>query len=101
MDHQDWEPKILYKRRARPKPKATPKPASSDVPKKKKKISRELRVAIMQARSALKMKQKDLARACNVPLTTIQSYENGTGTPQQSIIHKIERALRTKFPVYK
>ena len=47
----------------------------------------------MQARTAKKMSQKDLATRVGVKSDIIQSYENGKAIPNQQVIGKIEKAL--------
>jgi len=109
INNPDWAPKTLYKRGQKSRsntPKAKPKRETDadidpDTPKKKAKISKDLRDAIVRGRIAAKLKQKDLARLCNVPITTVQSYENGKARPNIGVVRKMERALRCKFPVYK
>jgi len=52
----------------------------------------------MQARTAKKMTQKDLATKINEKPQVIGEYENGKAIPNGQIIVKIERALGCKLP---
>jgi ribosome-binding protein aMBF1 (putative translation factor) len=61
-------------------------------------ISVELKTAMMQARVAAKMSQKDLAAKLCVPANVIHSYENGTAIPNNAFIAKVEKMLNTKLP---
>ncbi len=101
----DWEPKVLRKKSAQKTifRKSSPKKEkdSDEDPKKPNKISRQLCTEIQQARTKQKMKQKDLARLCNVPVQTIAQYENGKVCPPDNrLVHKMSRVLKTKFTVW-
>ena len=56
-------------------------------------VDKALSKKIMQARTAKKMSQKQLAQVCGVQANVIQTYENGKAVPNQQIITKIEKAL--------
>ena len=56
-------------------------------------VDKALSKKIMQARTAKKMSQKDLATRVGVKSDIIQSYENGKAIPNQQVIGKIEKAL--------
>jgi len=58
-----------------------------------KSVDKSLSKAIMQARLAKKMNQKQLATAINEKPQVIQEYESGKAIPNQQIIGKLERAL--------
>ena len=62
------------------------------------KVDKSLSKAIMQARTAKKLSQKDLATAINEKATTIQQYESGKAIPNPQIIGKLERKLGCKLP---
>mmetsp|Transcript_19647 Transcript_19647/g.27632 ORF Transcript_19647/g.27632 Transcript_19647/m.27632 type:complete len:174 (+) Transcript_19647:72-593(+) len=62
------------------------------------KVDKSLSKAIMQARTAKKMSQKDLATAINEKPQVIAEYENGKAIPNGQIIVKIERKLGCKLP---
>jgi putative transcription factor len=61
-------------------------------------VDKELSKAIMQARMAKKMTQKDLATAINAKPQLVAEYENGKAIPDGSVIAKLERQLGTKLP---
>ena len=65
---------------------------------KHQKVDKSLSKAIMQARMAKKMTQKDLATAINEKPQVIGEYENGKAIPNGAIIVKIERKLGCKLP---
>jgi len=54
--------------------------------------------AIMQARTAKKPTQKQLATSLNEKPQVIMEYESGKAIPNPQIISKIERALGVKLP---
>ena len=62
------------------------------------KVDKSLSKAIMQARMAKKMTQKDLATAINEKPQVVAEYENGKAIPNGQIIVKIERKLACKLP---
>ncbi len=62
------------------------------------KVDLSLSKSIMQARTAKKMTQKDLATAINEKPQVIAEYESGKAIPNPQIISKIERALGCKLP---
>jgi putative transcription factor len=61
-------------------------------------VDRSLSKAIMQARMAKKMTQKDLATAINEKPQIVAEYESGKAVPNPSIIGKLERGLGCKLP---
>ena len=52
----------------------------------------------MQARTAKKMTQKELATLINEKPQVVAEYESGKAVPNPQIISKIERKLGTKLP---
>ena len=62
------------------------------------KVDKSLSKAIMQARMAKKMTQKDLATAINEKPQVVGEYESGKAVPNPQIISKLERKLGTKLP---
>jgi putative transcription factor len=62
------------------------------------KVDKALSKAIMQARTAKKMTQKDLATAINEKPQIVAEYESGKAIPNPQIIAKLERSLGTKLP---
>jgi len=62
------------------------------------KVDKSLSKAIMQARTAKKMTQKELATAINEKPQVLASYETGKAIPNPQIISKIERKLGCKLP---
>ena len=61
-------------------------------------VDASLSKAIMQARMAKKMTQKDLGVAINEKQQIVADYEAGRGIPKQQIISKLERALNCRLP---
>ena len=62
------------------------------------KVDKSLSKAIMQARTAKKMTQKEVATAINEKPQVIADYESGKAIPNPQIISKLERKLGTKLP---
>ena len=62
------------------------------------KVDKSLSKAIMQARTAKKMTQKELATAINEKPQVVAEYESGKAVPNPQIIGKIERKLGCKLP---
>merc|ERR1719387_1847619 len=61
-------------------------------------VSKDLRLAITQARNAKGLTQKQLATQLNMQPQVINEYESGKAIPNNQIISKIERALGAKLP---
>mmetsp|Transcript_16908 Transcript_16908/g.41188 ORF Transcript_16908/g.41188 Transcript_16908/m.41188 type:complete len:110 (-) Transcript_16908:251-580(-) len=62
------------------------------------KVDKSLSKAIMQARMAKKMTQKDLATAINEKPQVVAQYESGKAVPNPQVISKLERKLGVKLP---
>ena len=62
------------------------------------KVDKSLSKAIMQARTAKKLTQKDLATAINEKPQVVAEYESGKAIPNPQIIVKLERKLGVKLP---
>lgn len=62
------------------------------------KVDKSLSKAIMQARTAKKLTQKELATAINEKPQIVAEYENGKAIPNGAIIVKLERKLGCKLP---
>lgn len=62
------------------------------------KVDKSLSKAIMQARMAKKMTQKELATAINEKPQVVGEYESGKAVPNPQIISKLERKLGCKLP---
>mmetsp|Transcript_13446 Transcript_13446/g.35011 ORF Transcript_13446/g.35011 Transcript_13446/m.35011 type:complete len:143 (-) Transcript_13446:195-623(-) len=65
---------------------------------KHNRVDLNLSKSIMQARTAKKMTQDQLAKALNIDKKIIVEYENGKAIPNGQVIAKIERALGAKLP---
>uniref|UniRef100_A0A7S2B4X5 HTH cro/C1-type domain-containing protein n=1 Tax=Florenciella parvula TaxID=236787 RepID=A0A7S2B4X5_9STRA len=61
-------------------------------------VDKSLSKAIMQARLAKKMNQKQLGTAINEKPQVIQQYEAGKAIPNPQVISKLERALGCRLP---
>lgn len=64
---------------------------------KPQRINPKIKERIVQARTANKMSQKDLAQRCQVQPTIIQQYENGKAKADVNVLRKMERALKVKL----
>lgn len=62
------------------------------------KVDKSLSKAIMQARTAKKLSQKELATAINEKPQVVAEYESGKAVPNPQIISKLERKLGVKLP---
>ena len=56
------------------------------------------KMALMKARQAKKLSQKDLASRISVKPIEIQMLEQGKSQPTHNIIRKLERTLNCKLP---
>eukprot|EP00466_Bigelowiella_natans_P019606 jgi/Bigna1/91777/estExt_fgenesh1_pg.C_1180031 len=65
---------------------------------KHRKITVEFKKALMKARQAKGLTQKQLANMIQVQQSVIQQYENGKAIPNGQVISKLARALGTRFP---
>ncbi len=61
---------------------------------KHNKITQELRTIIIQTRASQKLKQKDLAQRCNLPVQVINEIESGKAIYNHQHINKIKRVLK-------
>eukprot|EP00286_Rhodomonas_abbreviata_P027127 CAMPEP_0181303816 /NCGR_PEP_ID=MMETSP1101-20121128/8778_1 /TAXON_ID=46948 /ORGANISM="Rhodomonas abbreviata, Strain Caron Lab Isolate" /LENGTH=69 /DNA_ID=CAMNT_0023409451 /DNA_START=9 /DNA_END=218 /DNA_ORIENTATION=+ len=61
-------------------------------------VSRDLRIALAQARQAKNLTQKDLAARLMIPTKTIQEYESGKAIPNNALVARMERNLGCKLP---
>lgn len=98
MEHQDWTPVTLNKSHNSGK-KMTNKPkiTEEDDYKKPIPISAQNSKLIQAGRNLKKMTQKDLAKAINKDIGTIQLYESGKTTPDVKIMLNIEKVLGIKL----
>ncbi len=62
-----------------------------------KKVQPSVCQAIMQARAALGMKQKEFATKINEKEQTVHEYENGSAIPSPQVLAKMERVLGVKL----
>lgn len=62
------------------------------------KVDKSLSKAIMQARTAKKLTQKELGTAINEKPQVVAEYESGKAIPNPQIISKLEKALGCKLP---
>ena len=117
---QDWEPLVIRKKKQKTnfdkqnalrkgttevKTKNTNKNANDEMKKlendmenlKVETVNKSISKAIMDARTKLKIKQKDLATKINVQPQIIQQYENGKAKPEINILRKLEKVLKCKL----
>jgi ribosome-binding protein aMBF1 (putative translation factor) len=117
MEHQDWteivfRKKVTYKKPLLSDENIVPKYDTSRnrqnknvTPAKKieekieneeyivPKISHSMQIQIQQARHAKNWTQKQLAQACNIQMSIVRDYENGTVKPNRQDILKMNKAL--------
>lgn len=70
----------------------------SDTPLSDATVSKDLKIALQQARTAKGMTQKDLAQKLQMDAKTVNEYESGKAIPNNAVIAKMERALGAKLP---
>lgn len=116
MEHQDWT-EVVFKKKQTDKKSSTdenkvPKYEAGKnrqtkyvTPAKKieekiandeytaPKISYHLQLQIQQARQTKNWTQKQLAQVCNIQMSIIRDYENGTAYPNHQDILKMSKAL--------
>lgn len=101
--HQDWEPVVLKKHIQKKQQNNLPgsklmKNLSEDgeIPQLKK-MSKEQSNAIIAARNAKQLTQKDLANKLNFDISIIKDYESGNvNNFNKTIYNRIMRVLGTK-----
>ena len=123
MEHQDWNPVVFRSKKALPTKTVTRSEANHGTPVKTnhatapspdrqylskldreteelkhQKLSLETCKQISRARMAKRMSQADLARAMNLPLSTIHSYENGKAIPDKALLSRIYRTIDAYVP---
>lgn len=98
--HQDWKEVVLHKPTAKKENNrgSGPKPPQEGDEFKLPKVGQNLKIAIMQARTAKKMSQKELASLCGVGVDVIQKYESGKVVPTNNFVVKMERVLGVSLP---
>ena len=113
---QDWEPVVLRGKGAHVKEKkrrdgetetrdkfdgtkssAMRKLDDANEVVKPQRINPKIKERIVQARTANKMSQKDLAQRCQVLPTIVQQYENGKAKADVNVLRKMERDLKVKL----
>jgi len=58
----------------------------------------DLKKALILARNAKKMTQKELALQLGCDAKTVKEYESGKAIPNNGLVAKMERALGSKLP---
>ncbi len=118
MQHQDWDPVVIGKKKA-VKPKNAEQAAMSgamlflkkgapnkqsggtvidarrldDEDVKLPHVSTDLKLQISQARQSKGLTQKEFAASINERVTLVADYEAGRGIPDQKVLSKMSRAL--------
>lgn len=62
-----------------------------------KTVSRVMSNSIVAARNSIGWNRKQLAGAMSIPEKTVSDYETGKAIPNERIIRKLERVLRTSL----
>ena len=108
MSHQDWQT-ITFVGGGKPTTKK-PQPqrderalraAQLDAETEELKhatIGRDLKLALMQARAAKGLSQKDVASAMHLPVNVVNGYESGSLVPDNALIARFERTLGARLP---
>uniref|UniRef100_A0A6C0KDP6 HTH cro/C1-type domain-containing protein n=1 Tax=viral metagenome TaxID=1070528 RepID=A0A6C0KDP6_9ZZZZ len=103
LAHQDWKPQVVHKRPDRP-------PASAARPRGPSKQQRNLLSdepqrrppppppvdarALLRARQANGMTQKQLAQRLNVSAAAVQQWESGRAQPRGAQLAAVRKALK-------
>lgn len=106
MQHQDWNPVVIYGKTTKMKQNVSC--PHREITKAQKldqtelgtheKVSLSISKTIQQARIAKGFKtQKDLAVVVGVPVNVINSYESGKAIPDNAILQKLRRVLGVKL----
>lgn len=109
---QDWTPVALTVRAPPPartgRPQHAPQTTSTGMVAsrlendsetlKHASVPLSLQRAILSARTAKNVSQKQLAQQMSVPVATISEYERGACVPNNAFIAKLERQLGVKLP---
>lgn len=104
MNHQNWEQVVFRKNDT--KNKTTPnyeRSKTQQLDQETEKLNHEkvggsLGKTIQNARTANGYKtQKELANAINVDVKIISEYESGKAIPDNKILQKLRRVLKTKL----
>lgn len=100
MDHQDWNPIVINKPKAKSSAKHSAPP--EEIIRMKQiedenyvipKVSIALQHQIREARSKKGWTQKDLAARLNVKSSIINGYESGSVVPDHTTLQRLSRAL--------
>lgn len=107
LNNPDFEPRVLRKRTAAPPRSSTrssappPSTGDEDMPAKRANVSPALKAEIRAKRVEKGWKQGEFAKKLSVPVSVVQSYENGTVPPDQKLIQKMQKVLGCRFTVFK
>ena len=119
MEHQNWNYTVLSKNKKISSKKLSKNPSSQgnvEIIRKTSghgskmhkilekdeigvpKLGLDFKIAMLKARNAKGLTQKQLAHRIAVKETIVKSYESGKAVPQNHIIQKIEKVLGVKLP---
>eukprot|EP00290_Baffinella_frigidus_P008077 CAMPEP_0180136992 /NCGR_PEP_ID=MMETSP0986-20121125/11895_1 /TAXON_ID=697907 /ORGANISM="non described non described, Strain CCMP2293" /LENGTH=176 /DNA_ID=CAMNT_0022078265 /DNA_START=23 /DNA_END=553 /DNA_ORIENTATION=- len=79
-----------------PKAPKAPKEEGANAPGKE--VPHDLKIAIMKARQAKGLSQKDLANSMNMQAQEVQNIENGRTAPTNALIARMDRVLGVRLP---
>tara|TARA_B100000674_G_C37832820_1_gene911392 strand:- start:718 stop:1089 length:372 start_codon:yes stop_codon:yes gene_type:complete len=107
FSHQDWKPVVFHNPNANKKKQPVVKRSQDEESARLRKlendeiqaktITKDVKLAIQQARCNLKMSQKQLAAALSIPTDTITKYENGKAVPNNALLNRMQRILKVKL----
>lgn len=100
LSGQEWSNVVFtsHKQPTPPRQKQPERPQQQEDDAKHKRVTHELKSAIMQARCAKGLTQKELGMQMQCDAKTIQMYETGRTIPDNAFIAKLERTLGAKLP---
>lgn len=101
MEHQNWDV-VTFAPKPAPGPGppmgARTKEGPDDDDRAPRRVEADLKRALMQARAAKGMTQKQLAQVAQVPVQRIVAMENGTALADNALVASLERHLGAKLP---
>ena len=108
--HQDWKTVVVKKSKAIKEMENKYKPKKQNAPGSKKfheldgneivkpkLVDKDIAKKLQQARSAKKLKQKEVAQRLNVPVSMIQNVENGKAKLNKAFVNKLKKFYGITF----
>lgn len=94
MEHQDWDPVVLYKKPTLPANKHASSAKSDEELGPPPTISVDHRKRIFNARIQARMSQEKFAKALSISPKLIKEWEQGKGKPNPQQLQKIHQKFK-------